>query len=52
MPKGTIHKETSILRRAPLGYALEMDGGGKWMLDVKNSARKLSGERVTVEGNQ
>ncbi len=33
MPKGTIHRETGILRRAPLGHALEMDGGGRWVLD-------------------
>lgn len=52
MPKGTIYRETGILRRAPLGYALEMDGGGKWMLDVNGSMRTLIGKRVTVEGKR
>ncbi|MEP2103758.1 MAG: DUF5818 domain-containing protein [Parasphingorhabdus sp.] len=52
MPKGTIHRETGILRRMPMGYALETDGGGKWMLDIKGSARKLIGKRVTVEGKR
>jgi Protein of unknown function (DUF5818) len=52
MPKGTKHKETGILRRATLGYALEMDGGGRWLLDIKGSVRKLIGKRVTVEGKR
>lgn len=52
MPKGTIHRETGILRRATLGYALEMDGGGRWMLDISGSVRKLIGKRVTIEGKR
>ncbi len=52
MPRGTIHRETGILRGAPLGYALEMDGGGRWMLDINGSVRKLIGKRVTVEGKR
>ncbi|GAA0465005.1 hypothetical protein GCM10009096_01920 [Parasphingorhabdus litoris] len=51
MPKGTIHRETGILRQAPLVYALKIDGGGRWMLDIKGNARKLIGERVTIEGS-
>ena len=52
MPKGTIHRETGILRRAALGYALEMDGGGRWMLDINGRVKKLIGKRVTVEGKR
>ncbi len=52
MPRGTIHRETGVLRRAPIGYALEMDGGGRWLLDIKGSTRKLIGKRVTVEGRR
>ncbi|WP_430417303.1 DUF5818 domain-containing protein [Parasphingorhabdus sp.] len=52
MPKGTTYRETGILRRVPLGYALKMDGGGEWMLDVRGSARKLIGKRVTIEGKR
>jgi len=52
MPKGTVHKETGVLRRAPIGYALEMDGGGRWLLDINGSARKLVGKRVTIEGRR
>ncbi|WP_108812277.1 DUF5818 domain-containing protein [Sphingorhabdus sp. Alg231-15] len=52
MPKGTIHRETGKLRRAPLGYALEVDGGARWMLDINGSVRQLIGKRVTVEGKR
>lgn len=52
MSKGAIHRETGILRRASIGYALEMDGGGRWMLDVSGSVRKLIGKRVTIEGKR
>ncbi|WP_430428746.1 DUF5818 domain-containing protein [Parasphingorhabdus sp.] len=52
MPKGTVHRETGVLRRASVGYALEMDGGGRWLLDIKGSARKLVGKRVTIEGRR
>lgn len=50
MPKGTRHIVTGILRPGRWGYALEVDGGGIWQLDVRRSARKLMGQRVTVEG--
>lgn len=52
MSKGTIHRETGLLRREALGYALELDSGGRWMLDIRGSARKLIGKRVTVEGKR
>ena len=55
MPRGTRHVETGILRPSHYGlYALEMDGGGVWQLDVGWGwkARKLVGQRVTVEGTR
>lgn len=50
MPRGTRHIVTGILRPGRWGYSLEVDGSGTWQLDVRRSARKLLGERVTVEG--
>jgi hypothetical protein len=53
MPRGARHVETGILRPSQYGlYALEIDGGGVWQLDVGWGwkARKLVGQRVTVEG--
>lgn len=50
MPRGTCHIVTGILRPGRWGYSLEVDGGGIWQLDVRRSARKLLGQRVTVEG--
>lgn len=55
MPRGARHVETGILRPSQYGlYALEMDGGGVWQLDVGWGwkARKLTGQRVTVEGTR
>lgn len=52
MPKSTRHIETGILRPGCWGYSLHMDGGGVWELDVTGSARKLLGQRVTVEGTR
>ena len=52
MPKGTINKETGLLRRAPIGYALEIDGGGRWLLEINQNVRKLIGKPVTVEGKR
>ncbi len=54
MPRGTRHVETGILRPSQHGlYALEMDGGGVWQLDVGWwKARRLIGQRVTVEGTR
>lgn len=47
--------ETGVLRPSQYGlYALEMDGGGVWQLDVGWGwkARKLVGQRVTIEGTR
>ena len=55
MPLGTRHVETGILRPSQFGlYALEMDGGGIWQLDVGWGwkAQKLIGQRVMVEGTR
>ncbi len=55
MPMGTRHTVTGILRPSQYGlYALEMDGGGVWQLDCGWGwkARKLAGQRVTVEGTR
>lgn len=52
MPRGARHLETGILRSGKWGYALEMDGGGMWQLDVAGSARRYLGKRVTVEGTR
>lgn len=55
MPLGTRHKVTGILHPSQHGlYALEVDGGGVWQLDVGWGwkARKLAGRRVTVEGTR
>lgn len=52
MPRGTRHTLTGTLRWTGLGYALEMDDGGVWQLDVgwEWNARRSVGRRVTVEG--
>lgn len=52
MPRGVRYTLTGTLRRTRLGYALEMDGGGLWRLDVGTewNARVNVGRRVTIEG--
>jgi len=52
MPRGTRHILTGTLRRTRLGYALEMDGGGVWRLDLGAAGRvtRYLDERVTVNG--
>lgn len=55
MPRGTHHVVTGILRPSQYGlYALEVEGGGVWQLDVGWGwkARKLVGQRVTIEGTR
>lgn len=52
MPRGARHIETGTLRRGQWGYALHMDGGGIWELDVTRSPRKLLGQRVTIVGTR
>lgn len=52
MPRGTRHTLTGTLRRTRLGYALEMDGGGVWRLDLGIIWRigRYVDRQVTVEG--
>ena len=52
MPRGIRHTLTGTLRYTRLGYALDMDDGGVWRLDVGWGwkARRNIDRRVTVEG--
>ena len=50
MPRGTRHVLTGTLRLTVMGYGLEMDGGGRWRLDVAGSVRRYIGQTVTVDG--
>lgn len=54
MPRGTQHTLTGTLRRTRLGYALEMEGGGVWKLDLGTMWRTgcYVDRRVTVEGTR
>lgn len=52
MPRGTRHTLTGMLRWTRLGYALEMEGGGVWRLDIGWGwrVRRFVDRRVTIEG--
>lgn len=52
MPRGTRHTLTGTLRRARFGYALEMDGGGMWQLDISTIwlIGRYVDRRIIVEG--
>ncbi|MBB4639837.1 DUF5818 domain-containing protein [Rhizorhapis suberifaciens] len=52
MPRGTRHTLTGTLRWTRLGYALEMDDGGMWRLDLGMiwRIRRHVDRRITVEG--
>ena len=52
MPRGTHHTLTGTLRWTRLGYALEMEDGGLWRLDVGWGwkARRHVNGHVEVEG--
>lgn len=52
MPRGTRHTLTGTLRWTRFGYALEMDDGGVWRLDIGWGwkARRNLNRRVMVEG--
>lgn len=52
MPRGTRHTLMGTLRWTRLGYALEMDGGGVWRLDLSPfwRVRRYVDSRVIVEG--
>lgn len=52
MPRGTRHTLTGTLRWTRFGYALEMNDGGVWRLDVGWGwkVRRSLNLQVTVEG--
>lgn len=52
MPRGTRHTLTGTLRWTRFGYALEMDDGGVWRLDVGWGwkAKRYINRRLFIEG--
>lgn len=52
MPRGTRHTLTGALRWTRFGYALEMDDGGVWRLDVGWGwkARRCLDRQVVIAG--
>lgn len=52
MPRGSEHILTGTLCWTPRGYALQMDDGGQWSLDLKGRADRYIDRRVTVEGTR
>ncbi len=54
MPLGTAHRVTGLLVTDGHGFALDVDGGGRWRLDVRDDrvAAWLAGLRVTVIGRR
>ncbi|MCR5869560.1 MULTISPECIES: DUF5818 domain-containing protein [unclassified Sphingomonas] len=52
MPNGTRHRLTGRLAESQRGYVLRIDDGGVYALDIGREARKLVGQRVTVEGTR
>ena len=54
MPRGSEHCLTGLLVPDPHGFALEVDGGGRWRLDVADytAASRLLNRRVTLTGRR
>ena len=54
MPLGTAHSVTGLLVTDGHGFALDVDGGGRWRLDVRDdrAAARLAGRRVTLTGRR
>jgi hypothetical protein len=50
MPMETRHRLTGMLLQSPRGYLLRMDDGGTWALDLDRPAKRMLGQRVTIEG--
>lgn len=50
MPMGTRHVVIGTLRMTPLGPVVEMEGGGRWQVDLPGRWRRHLGRRVEVEG--
>ncbi len=54
MPRGTSHRVTGLLVIDGRGFALDVDNGGRWRLDVRDdrAAAKLAGHRVSLTGRR
>ena len=54
MPRGTIHHLTGTVHAVGYGYILNVDGGGRWRLDVsaERTVAPLCGCRVAVVGRR
>ncbi len=54
MPRGTAHCVTGLLVADGHAFALDVDGGGRWRLDVRDhrAATRLADRRVTVSGRR
>ena len=54
MPRGSHHRLTGRLVAASRGFALDLDDGGRWRLEVidSNAAAWLVGKRVNVTGTR
>ena len=50
MPRGTRYALAGTLRWTRFGYALEMDDGGVWRLDVGSGVKRLIDRAVRIEG--
>jgi len=54
MPRGTVHNPTGIIVVVGHEYILDVDGGGRWRLDLRDERKPelLRGCRVTVVGRR
>ena len=54
MPRGTVHSITGLLVDEGRGFAVDVDGGGRWRLDVRDerAAAGLYGRRVAATGRR
>lgn len=54
MPRGSEHRLIGLLVTTDVGFALEVDGGGRWHLDVRDhrGATQLCNSRVIVTGRR
>lgn len=54
MPRGSQHALTGLLLVDDHGFALDVDGGGRWRLEVRDdrAAARSLGRRVAVTGRR
>lgn len=52
MPLGQAVKEAGLLLLEGRHVVLELDGGGRWRLDMPRGGAKLIGQRVQVEATR